>query len=62
MFQSNFGLVRFELDDDDRLIACQDLYTHPPGKHEGVAVNTYRVPLQVFGLERPKLLFDLTEA
>ena len=59
MFQSNFGLVRFELDDEERLVACQDLYTHPPGKHEGVPVNTYRVPLEVFGLERPKLLFDL---
>ena len=38
--QSNFGLVRFELDADGGVIACQDLYTNPPGKHEGVHVNT----------------------
>ena len=55
--QSNFGLVRFELDDDGGVIACQDLYTHPPGKHEGVHVNTYRVALERFGDERPKLTF-----
>ena len=39
------------------MTACQDLYTHPPGKHEGVLVNTYRVPLDRFGDERPKLTF-----
>jgi hypothetical protein len=55
--QSNFGLVRFELDADGGVIACQDLYTHPPGKHEGVHVNTYRVALERFGDERPKLTF-----
>ena len=38
-------------------IACQDLYTHPPGKHEGALVNTYRVALERFGDERPKLTF-----
>jgi len=57
LYQSNFGLIRFALD-DDRLVALQDLYAHPPGKDELALVNTYRVPLQVFGLERPKLLFD----
>jgi hypothetical protein len=61
LYQSNFGLIRFELD-GERIVARQDLYSHPPGKHEGVPVNTYRVPLQVFGLERPKLVFDLPEA
>ena len=49
--------MRFELDDDGGVIACQDLYTHPPGKHEGVLVNTYRVALERFGDERPKLTF-----
>ena len=58
-FQSNLGLIRFEVDDDGRLVACQDLVSHPPGKHEAAVVNTYRVPLEVFGLERPKLGFDL---
>jgi hypothetical protein len=55
--QSNFGVVRFELDDDGGLVACQDLWSHPPGKHEGVHVNTYRVELERFGDERPKLTF-----
>jgi hypothetical protein len=58
LYGVNFGLVRFELD-GDRLVARQDLYSHEPGKHEGVPVNTYRVPLSLFGLERPKLTFDL---
>ena len=55
--QSNFGVIRFELDEVDRVTACQDLYTNPPGKHEGVLVNTYRVELDRFGDERPKLSF-----
>jgi hypothetical protein len=41
--QSNFGVIRFDLDEVGRVTACQDLYTNPPGKHEGVRVNTYRV-------------------
>jgi hypothetical protein len=55
--QVNFGVVRFELDQVGRVIACQDLYTNQPGKHEGVLVNTYRVELERFGDERPKLSF-----
>jgi hypothetical protein len=58
LYTSNFGLIRFELD-EQVLVACQDLYSHPPDRHEGVLVNTYRIPLDVFGLERPKLLFDV---
>ena len=57
MFQSNVGVVRFEVDEESRVTACQDLYTHPPGRHEGVLVNTYRVALERFGDERPKLTF-----
>src|SRR5262249_17287965 len=34
--QANYGLVRFEHDEVGRVIACQDLYTNEPGKHEGV--------------------------
>jgi hypothetical protein len=56
--QVNFGLIRFELD-DERLVARQDLVSHPPGKNEMAVVNVYRIPLEVFGLERPKLTFDL---
>ena len=55
--QSNVGVVRFELDEVGRVTACQDLYTNEPGKHEGVRVNTYRVELERFGDERPKLSF-----
>ena len=55
--QANFGVVRFELDEVGRVTACQDLYTNQPGKHEGVLVNTYRVELERFGDERPKLTF-----
>ena len=55
--QVNYGLVRFELDEEGRVIACQDLYTNQPGKHEGMRVNTYRVELERFGDERPKLTF-----
>jgi hypothetical protein len=56
--QSNFGVIRFELE-DGRLVACEDLVSHPPGKNEAARVSTYRISLEVFGLERPKLTFDL---
>jgi hypothetical protein len=56
--QSNVGLIRFELD-EGRLVARQDLVSHPPGKNEAAVVSSYRIPLEVFGLERPKLTFDL---
>jgi hypothetical protein len=56
--QSNVGLIRFELE-DGRLVARQDLVSHPPGKNEAAVVSVHRIPLEVFGLERPKLTFDL---
>ena len=56
LYQSNLGLVRFELD-GERLIARQDLYSHPPGKHEAVLVNTYRVPLDVLRRGAPEAPF-----
>jgi hypothetical protein len=53
----NYGVVRFERDGAGHTIACQDLYTNQPGKHEGTLVNTYRIDLDRFGDERPKLSF-----
>jgi hypothetical protein len=58
LYQSNLGLVRFEMDGQD-LVAFHELYSHPPGRHEATLVNAYRIPLQLFGEERPKLHFDL---
>ena len=58
LYQSNLGLVRFEMDDQD-LVAIHELHSHEPGKHEAVLINSYRVPLQVFDEERPQLHFDL---
>ena len=55
--QSNVGVVRFEVDEVGRVTACQDLWTNEPGKHRGEWVNTYRVELERFGDERPKLSF-----
>jgi hypothetical protein len=55
--QANFGIVRFEVDVEGRVTACQDLVSHPPGKHEAAVVNTYRVELERFGDQRPKLSF-----
>jgi hypothetical protein len=60
LYQPNLGLVRFERD-DGRLVARQDLISHPPGRDEAVVINTYRVPLEVFGEERPRLRFDLPD-
>jgi hypothetical protein len=51
-------VIRFELE-DERLVARQDLVSHPPGKNEAAVVTVHRIPLEVFGLERPKLTFDL---
>jgi hypothetical protein len=56
--QSNVGLIRFELE-DERLVARQDLVSHPPGKNEAAVVSVHRIPLEVFGLERPRLRFDV---
>ena len=58
LYQSNFGVVHFELDNQD-LVAIHDLYSHPPGRHELALVNVYRVPLNLFGEEPPQLHFDI---
>jgi len=58
IYQSNLGVVRFERSGED-LVACHDLYTHKPGKHEPVLVNIYRVPLRLFSDQRPQLKFDI---
>jgi hypothetical protein len=58
LYQPNLGVVRFERD-GERLVARQDLISNPPGRDEAVVINTYRVPLDVFGEERPRLRFDL---
>jgi len=60
LYQPNLGLVRFELDDGG-LVARQDLISNPPERDEAVVINTYRVPLEVFGEERPRLRFDLPD-
>ncbi len=60
VYQSNLGLVRFEMD-GQTLVACHDLYSHPPGRHEAALINTYRVPLDLFDDQRPALQFDLPE-
>ena len=61
MYESNLGLVRFERDDDGGLVACHDLHGHPPRRDEATLVNAYRVPLDVFGEEPPRLRFDLPD-
>ncbi len=42
-------------------MACQDLYSHPPGKHEAALINVYRVPLERFDDLRPLLEYDVAE-
>lgn len=58
MYQSNLGLVRFEREGTD-LVARHDLYSHQPRRDEVTRVNVYRVPLDAFGEEPPRLRFDL---
>ena len=58
VYQANLGVVRFEFDGDD-LIACHDLYSHPPNKHQAALINVYRVRLNLFEDERPRLKYDL---
>ena len=60
VYQVNLGLVRFERA-DEVLVACQDLYSHPPGKHEAALINVYRVPLERFDDLRPLLEHDVAE-
>jgi hypothetical protein len=57
MHQSNLGRVRFERDGDG-LVACHDLFSHPPRRDEAVRVSAYRVPLDGFADEPPRLRFD----
>jgi hypothetical protein len=58
LYQSNLGLVRFELDQDD-LVARHDLISHEPGFDVPATVSVHRVPLNLFGEQRPQLRFDL---
>ena len=58
VYQVNLGLVRFERA-EGVLVACQDLYSHPPGKHEAALVNVYRVALERFDDLRPRLAYDV---
>ncbi len=58
VYQNNLGLVRFERNEEG-LVACHDLYSHPPGKHQAALINVYRVPLKLFADQRPQLHFDL---
>lgn len=57
VYQSNLGLVRFERAGPD-LVACHDVYSHPPGRDEAKLTAAYRVALQRFGERRPQLRFD----
>jgi hypothetical protein len=56
VYQSNLGLVSFQLEGED-LFALHDLYTNRPDQDEGVLLNRYRVPLQLFDDQRPLLQF-----
>jgi hypothetical protein len=58
VYQINLGQVRFERD-GGVLVACQDLYSHPPGKHEAALIDVYRIPLERFDETRPGLRHDL---
>jgi hypothetical protein len=58
VYQANLGLVRFEFEGEN-LVACHDLYSHPPNKHQAALINVYRVPLSLFEDERPRLKYDL---
>jgi hypothetical protein len=54
---SHLGLVRFEREGTD-LVACHDVYSHPPGRDEVALAAVHRVPLQRFGERRPQMRFD----
>ena len=58
IYQSNLGLVRFERDGTD-IVACHDVYSHPPGRDEATLTVAHRVSLQAFGDRRPRLRFDV---
>jgi hypothetical protein len=58
IYQSNLGLVRFERDGTD-IVACHDVYSHPPGRDEATLTVAHRVALQAFGERRPRLRFDV---
>ena len=57
LYFPNLGLVRFEREGTE-LVACHDLYSHPPGRDEAKLLAAHRVPLQRFGEQRPQLRFD----
>ena len=54
VFESNVGLVRFEREGTD-LVACHDLYAHPPRENRAALVAAHRVNLQRFDERRPAL-------
>ena len=54
LYESNVGLVRFELEGTD-LVACHDLYAHPPRENRAALVAAHRVNLQRFDERRPAL-------
>ena len=54
VYTSNVGLVRFEREGTD-LVACQDLYSHPPRENRAALVAAHRVNLQRFDERRPAL-------
>lgn len=61
MYQCNYGLVRFEHDDDGSLVARHDLYSHEPRQDDPKPVSVHRVTLDLFGEQRPQLRFDLPD-
>ena len=54
LYESNLGLVRFEREGTD-LVACHDVYAHPPRENRAALVAAHRVNLQRFDERRPAL-------
>lgn len=54
LYQSNLGLVRFEREGTD-LVACHDMYSHPPRENRAALVAAHRINLQRFDERRPAL-------
>ncbi len=54
LYVSNLGFVRFEREGTD-LVACHDLYSHPPRENRAALVAAHRVNLQRFDERRPAL-------
>jgi hypothetical protein len=54
LYQSNLGFVHFEHEGTD-LVACHDLYSHPPRENRAGLAAAHRVNLQRFDERRPAL-------